>query len=347
MFEVTFKAFDNKVEDSLGIIKEIMQNTDFSSRSRLHEIISQNYVSMQSFFMTAGNQAGILRARSYYSEKMFLKDAVSNIGYYGYIRDMLESFDERYEEIVSGLRRINEFILRKGNFFVSVTCSKDQLEKLDESIAAIDDMLEYREVDLDITPFEIKKKNEGFKCASQVQYVCTAGDFKSDGFEYSGTMRVAKNILSYEYLWTQIRVLGGAYGCGGAANQNGEAFFMTYRDPNLKRSIDVFNGVPEFLGSFDADDREMDKYVIGTIGDMDIPLNAKDKGERSLNAYITGTSYEQIQRYRDEVLNAKPEDIRKLADPFRAALDKDNICVIGSESAIDENKELFMNIESL
>ena len=91
----------------------------------------------------------------------------------------------------------------------------------------------------------------------------------------------------------------------------------------------------------------MDKYVIGTIGDMDIPLNAKDKGERSLNAYITGTSYEQIQRYRDEVLNAKPEDIRKLADPFRAALDKDNICVIGSESAIDENKELFMNIESL
>ena len=122
---------------------------------------------------------------------------------------------------------------------------------------------------------------------------------------------------------------------------------MTYRDPNLKRSLDVFKEVPDFLEAFDADEREMDKYVIGTIGDMDIPLNARDKGERSLNAYITGVEYEDIQKNRDEVLAAKPEDIRKLSDAFKAALDTDNICVIGAESAIEENSEMFMNIQSL
>lgn len=148
-------------------------------------------------------------------------------------------------------------------------------------------------------------------------------------------------ILSYDYLWNNVRVKGGAYGCSGGFQRNGNVFFASYRDPNLSGTLDVYRNCPEYIRNFDADEREMTKYIIGTISELDVPMNPAAKGQLSMSAWFTKQTEADFQKERDEVLNATAEDIRRTADLVEAALAQNNLCVIGSEAAIQKEKELF------
>lgn len=156
-----------------------------------------------------------------------------------------------------------------------------------------------------------------------------------------------KVILSYDYLWQNIRVKGGAYGCMSSFSRIGEGYLVSYRDPNLEKTLEVYEGVVEYLKNFDVDERDMLKYVIGTISNIDQPMTPATKGERSMNLYMNHVSAEMIEKERKEILEATQEDIRRLADIVTAVLAANQLCVIGSESKIEEQKELFREIKAL
>ena len=156
-----------------------------------------------------------------------------------------------------------------------------------------------------------------------------------------------KSILENEYLWTQVRILGGAYGAMCGFRRTGEAYFVSYRDPNLKKTLEVYNQIPEFIENFNPDEREMTKFIIGTMSQIDTPLNPESKGYRSMVAYLTGISQEEMQKTRDQIIDATPADIRALAPLVKAVLTDDSICVIGNEDAIEKEKDLFDSVESL
>ena len=189
-----------------------------------------------------------------------------------------------------------------------------------------------------------EKKNEGFQTSGQVQYVAQAGNFRDAGFAYTGALSILKVILGYDYLWSQIRVQGGAYGCMSGFKRNGESYFVSYRDPHLKRTLEVYRGIPEYLRSLQAGEREMTKYIIGTISNLDQPMTPASKGDRSMNLYMNHVSAEMIRRERAQVLDATQEDIRALAGVVEAMLAADQICVIGSEEKIEENRDMFDNV---
>ena len=191
------------------------------------------------------------------------------------------------------------------------------------------------------------RKNEGFLTPAKVQYVARSGNFKEKGYAYTGVLRVLKVIMSYEYLWGNIRVTGGAYGCSGSFGRNGDTNFVSYRDPHLRRTNEVYMGIPEYLEHFETDSRDMTKYVIGTVSDMDTPLTPAGKGRRCLNAYMSGLTVEAMQRERDEVLSADQEDIRALAPLMRAVLDQDCICVLGNEEKLKASSDMFLKLEEL
>ena len=174
-----------------------------------------------------------------------------------------------------------------------------------------------------------------------------AGRFAEDGSELAGAMRVFRTIMSYDYLWFNIRVQGGAYGCMCNFSLSGESTFVTYRDPNLSRSNDIFEGIPEYLENFDADDREMTKYVIGTMSSVDTPLTPAGKGSRDMNAYVADVTMEEAQKIRSATIDCTQEDIRKLAPYIKRALSDGNICVVGNEKKIEEEKELFNTTRNL
>ena len=245
------------------------------------------------------------------------------------------------------LTDLGRLIFRPENLLVDVTCTEAQYEGIAENASAFVKDLYTEDVVKGSLALSPVRKNEGFKTAGQVQYVCRAGNFASKGLKYNGALRVLKVMMGYDYLWKNIRVLGGAYGCMSSFAKNGDAAFVTYRDPNLENSVKVFEGAAQYLRNFDADDRTMLQYIIGAISDLDTPKTPSAKGSYGLTAYLCNARMENIQRNRDELLGTTRDTIRSLADYVDAFMSDDCICVIGSAEKIEESSELFDTVGQL
>ena len=166
---------------------------------------------------------------------------------------------------------------------------------------------------------------------------------KVQGINYNGNMKVVENILNSDYLWQELRVKGGAYG-GAMSFTNYEVLFYSYRDPNLKKTLNTFDGAVKFLKNFKASEKEMTNYIIGTIGSMDYLTGPYYKGVIGDNMYFSGTTQEDIQKLRDEVLSTTAEDIRNFAEVLEAVIKQNLHCVVGSETKVNENRDLFDRI---
>jgi Zn-dependent M16 (insulinase) family peptidase len=230
---------------------------------------------------------------------------------------------------------------------VDGTCTGKEYEGIEENTVSFVKNLYTGEVKKGELKLKPEKKNEGFKTAGQVQYVCRAGNFAGKGLKYNGALRVLKVMMGYDYLWKNIRVQGGAYGCMSSFAKNGDAAFVTYRDPNLKASVEVFEKASEYLRNFEADDRTILQYIIGAISDLDTPKTPSAKGTYGLTAYLCNARMENIQKNRDELLGTTLETIRGLAGYVDAFMSDDCLCVIGSSEKIEESREMFDRVEQL
>lgn len=348
-FEVRTKMLYDKLPKALELLEEILCHTKISDEKRLLEILSEIKSRLKMSLSSAGNSVSAIRAMSYFSETSLYSDMTMGIDFYRVVAMYEEHFQEKKEELISKLKELAGCVFTREGLLVSVTCDEEGYGKLSGSLKKLKETLPLGEgtAKKERALLRCEKKNEGFMDASKVQYVSRAGDFKKAGFSYTGALKILKVILSYDYLWNNIRVKGGAYGCGSGFARNGNVYFSSYRDPNLKNTNEVYDRIPAYIRSFSADEREMTKYIIGTISGMDTPLNPNAKGERSTLAYLSHITFEDIQRERDEVISAEEEDIRKLADLVEAVLSQENICVIGNEEKIKEEQELFLSTKDL
>ena len=183
--------------------------------------------------------------------------------------------------------------------------------------------------------------------AGQVQYLARSGSFVKEGYDYTGALQVLSTYLRWEYLWQNVRVKGGAYGCMTTFSRTGNSFFVSYRDPNLKRTWDVFSDLPEEIRNFELTERELRQYILGAINAIDQPLSPHAKGSRSMNLYLAGIDEEMLREERAQILGTTADDLRALADLVEDVLDQDEACVIGSEAKIKEEGYLFDVQEAL
>ncbi len=177
-----------------------------------------------------------------------------------------------------------------------------------------------------------------------MQYVGKGANFLKLGYGFTGTMHVLETILRYDYFWTKIRVQGGAYGAFTSFNRNGMMYFGSYRDPNLTETLDVFDGTADYLAGFDASEREMDKYIIGTMSNIDTPLTPQMKGSAAATCWLRGITLEDRQQARDEILDTRQADVQKLAPLVKACMEENVLCVFGGQEKINEHKEVFGEI---
>ena len=346
-FEIKGKALYGQIPFAIRMMKEILTASKLDDEKRLKEILSMTKTRLQDRFLSAGHSAAALRAMSYKSPISKFKDTTNGIEYYQNIREMEEHFDEKKEEIISGLKALSELLFRKGNVMISYTASREGLAVLEEEIGSLKEALYPERMPQSRCILHCEKKNEGFKTSSKVQFAAKAGNFIDAGEEYNGALQILKVIMSYEYLWINIRVKGGAYGCMSGIGRSGEGYFVSYRDPEVKKSDDIYLGIPDYLENFEADERTMTKYVIGTISDIDTPLTPSLKGSRGLSAWYSGVTDEMMKKEREEILNATVEDIRALAPITKAVLETGAVCVVGNEDKIKADRELFKEIKPL
>ena len=347
-FEIKGKALYPKMDVLFSMMREILMESDLGDEKRLKEILAMLKSRLQMSFLSSGHTTAALRSLSYTSPMAKFKDDTDGIGYYEVVKELEENFEEKKAELIENLRQIAQQIFRKDNLIISYTSSADGLAPMEEAFAKIADTLHTEEKEAaTLCEIHCVKRNEGFKTSSKVQYVARTGNFIDRGVEYTGALQILKVILSYDYLWQNVRVKGGAYGCMSSFNRIGEGYLVSYRDPNLEKTMEIYEGVVDYLKNFNVDDRDMNKFIIGTISNIDRPMNPAAKGSRSMNLYMNHVSAEMIREERNQILDAQQSDIRALADVLQALLDAHELCVIGSEEKIEEQKEMFLEIKTL
>ena len=356
-FEIKGKALYPKMDVLLSMMREILMESKLDDEKRLKEILAMLKSRLQMSFLSSGHTTAALRSLSYTSPIAKFKDDTDGIGYYEVVKEIEEDFEGHKEELIRSLKAIAAKIFRKDNMMISYTSAEEGLEPMEKAFAAVGSRLNDAAdagADADAADdvsgpciLHCRKRNEGFKTSSKVQYVARTGNFIDGGTEYTGALQILKVILSYDYLWQNIRVKGGAYGCMSNFNRIGEGYLISYRDPNLKKTMEIYEGVVDYLKNFNVSDRDMNKFIIGTISNIDRPMNPSAKGSRSMNLYMNRVTEEMIRTERAQILDADQADIRALAKVLEAMLKEHSLCVIGSEEKIEENKEMFMEVKTL
>ena len=334
-----------------SMIREILGTTDPSDTGRLLEILNTSVAGLQNTLPAAGHVTAAGRALSHRSALSAWSDATAGIRFYRTLESAVANYEGRKEELVQILRALMALVFRPENLTVSITADEADEQALGTEIRSLKEMLAEKAENACALPDLTAdcpgaQGNEAFKTSGQVQYVALAGTFAEAGLPYTGHLRILKTILSYDYLWNNIRVLGGAYGCMAAMKRSGNSYLVSYRDPKLKETLDVFRALPDYLRALNLDERTMTKYIIGTMSEVDMPMNAAAKGSFALLAHFAHLTDEDFQRERDEILGATPQDIPKLAAYAEALLSTECLCVIGSESAIDAASDLFDSTEA-
>ncbi len=335
-FDIRAKVLFDKLPEAFRLALIMMKETKWSDYKRLKELLEEIKSKMQSAMLSGGHTVSAMRALSYISEAASCNEQIGGVTQYRLVADLAEHFEEKKAELSMNMNRLVRILFRAENLLVDYTASKEGYEKLPEFVAQLKENLFTENGDGTKEKYRpaTEKKNEGFLTASQVQYVCRAGNFITKGLPYTGALRVLRVMM--EYLWVNVRVKGGAYGCMCSFGKTGESYFVSYRDPNLENTVAVYEAAADYVENWQGDEEELTQYLIGAISELDTPKTPQDTGIFSLGGYLTGQTEEELQRERDEILSVDTAAIRSLAKHIRAFLSDDCLCVVGREEKIKE-----------
>ena len=346
-FEVRLKVIKEELPQALALVKEIENESLFTDGKRLRELISLIKSRAQMRLLEGGHSTAVARAASYGSAASYYTELLGGLDYYRCLEDLEAHFPERQEKLAAGLAQMSAEVFSPERLLVSVTCSAEEYPALEAALPACVGRAERRTAPVPMPEFLLEKKNEGLKTTAQVQYVACCGNYRKAGLSYTGALRVLRSILSNEFLWNELRVKGGAYGCMCNFARNGDSYLVSYRDPHLRRTFETYQAIVPYLESFEIEEKDMERFIISTIGSMDRPLGPLDWGICSFSTWMSGLTPEMRQRTRDEVLDCSQEDIRALAPYVAAVLAQEQRCVVGNSGKIERDRDLFGTTENL
>lgn len=337
----------DKIDFAFNMFSEIINNTLFEDKKRMTELLMILKARGQGSLVGSGHVYSFNRAASYISKVAYINDRISGIGFYKEIFDLVENLDENLDKIIEKLNYLKSKIFRQENLFICYVANDEGLNKMLPLVKGFKDTLSSEHYEFTGFSFQENKRNEGLKTSSNVQFVSRAGDYRKHGYQYTGQLAVLKNILNTDYLWVKGRVLGGAYGCMCILRKSGLFMFTSYRDPKLKETNQIYDEILDYLKNFKADEKEMTKYIIGAVGEAITPLSPRMKGSRSLSAYLLGTTEEELKLNFNQMVNCTEEDIKNLYNLVKDVLSDNALCVIGNETKIEENKDIFNEVYNL
>ncbi len=366
VFGVDVKLFYDEIGYGLSIINEILHETCFEDKKRVREILNEARSRERMHAESASHTYAVNRASSYFSGTAAYTDLTTGISYDRFLDRVQTEFENDAEAFTARLADIAYRLFRLDNMFFSLTAEEEGRDSLLKTLPEWTDafMQKEREVkflreileteqhtkDADSAKPQILlsgNRNEGFRTPSQVNYVARAGRFDTGKLPYTGSLKVLKMILNYEYLWLNLRVKGGAYGCMSGFGRSGEGFLVSYRDPHLRETLKVYEELPGYLRNFNASERDMTKYIIGAISELDTPKTNYTKSLLTVSAFLSGVDNAMLQRERDELLSTKAADIRALAQYIDAILATGASCTIGASAAVKDAADVFMTTEDL
>lgn len=353
-FDVKTKTLAGRIKDTVRLMAEMMFKTVFTDEKHLREVVAETRSRLKVRLMSAGHQAAVSYSMAGITVDGWYNDYSMGIGYYDYLVKLDENFDGEKEKLIKGCEELVKAMFKKENMLISCTCDDEDYAKFEEAMSSfigkLDDFEKKNKADVSALEKyrpDVKYRKTAFSTPAEIQYAAVSGSYKDVPDVNDGAMTVTRHLLSYGYLWNEVRVKGGAYGVMCKFTRDGSGSFVSYRDPNLSATYEVYKKAADYLANYEADEREVTKTIIGTISGLDTPLTPAMDGKRSMNIYLTKTPLEVLQKERDQILACTKEDIRKTADAVRKVADAENICVIGNEQHIKDEASMFEVIKPL
>ena len=344
-FVFSFKTIEKTEDECIKILEEYLFNVKFEDKNRFKNILQNLKQEYKTRILEAGNQFALTRSMASFSEKSVLEDECSGISYYEKLCDVLNDFDEKADITLKKLQDYYEKIVNSNDMIISIINEQESankfFDKLQKSLIA---KINTEDIDIKSSPTKFFKLKEAYKTSSNVNYVVKSADLKKYGFEYNSKITVLTNILNTSFLYNEVRAKGGAYGVGMSVSLNGILYVYSYRDPNIKNTIDIYDQIDKFVENMNFDEKEMKQFIIGTVNQFNPPMTTFTKGSRSINMYLSGRSIEDYENYLENMLHTTVDDLKQFAEIIKKAMKENHLVVVGNDTKIDEDANLFDKI---
>lgn len=331
---VSAGALSEKIDALASIPREVWAETIFEDTDRMRDVLTQLKIGMEQTFITAGHQAALGRALSYVSPAAVISEQFGGVDFYRFLRDLLDHFDERTDELCDKLRELQQRIFTSTGTVASFTGSDEDYARYWAAAGTLGLAPRTAPAKELYVPMP-EDKHEAFVIPSDVCYLGQSTDPRALGIATDGSWGVAANALSYGYLWNEIRVKGGAYGCGFRAAADRQLAFYTYRDPAIDPSIDRIAGAGAWLGELDTDRDTFEGYIVSTVSGNDAPVKPYALTKRLNGAYFSKRTPEYREQLRSEMLATTPERLRELGSDVAQVAEKAPRCVFGGREVIE------------
>lgn len=341
-FVMRGKAMPEKVGRMMDLMEQQLLHSKWDDSARLKEMLLRTKAQFEQGLAYNGLGIAMRRLASYISNRGAYVDMTLGFGFYQFLSDTCREPD--LKQIAAKLKAVQSMLINQKGLNVGVTCQDEQLQAVKNELPAILAGLPKSDFKAAAYHFAKEPLNEGFQDASKVQYVLKGSNYKKLGFQYSGKMNVLSQLLSTVYLQNTIRVQGGAYGGFAVMEDSGLLAFASYRDPNLKKTVENYLGASRFLSELSLGERDLRRLIIGTISDWDRPLNPSQKGFMAVWRYLKGDTLAMLQKERDEILGTTVDDLKGFAKMVEMVMAQNYLCVVGNEKKIADEKELFKKI---
>ena len=341
MFVVKTKALIHQLDEQVKLVHTIMNETLFEDRKRIREIIKEMKSMMEMALSSEGHKIayGMLLA-SFSAAEAFDEDT-KGLAFYKHVCEIDNNWETKQDEVIENLKAAYDLFMNRKRYTIGLTVDEDLSHKCIEAVEGTLAKLKEEEIVETEIAFEAHSIRKGLIYPGNVNYVAMGYNFKKLGFSYHGGLVMLKSILSMDYLWNEVRVKNGAYGCFADFRKSGNMFFVSYRDPNIEKTIEIYKQMPNYIENLNLGEREMLQYLIGTISSMDFPYTASTEGYTAQIYALMGTTKEDIQQIRDDIFNTTNETLRSFAEPIRKVLEMDQYCVFGNTGSIEQNASLF------
>lgn len=339
------KSLENKVAPLADLMSEILLESDFTDRERIREIVKEIKSRYEMSLTNRGHLVAMKRLFSYFSAVDRHDDHVSGLSFYKFLCVLEKQFEESFDDTLANLEKARGLIIHNNELLVTITADEACRNAARNLFSGLMQLLPASTHRTSLSKFSPDAHNEALLLGqSQVQYVAKGSNFILKGWQFTGELHVLATILRLDYLWNRVRVQGGAYGAMVSLQRNGNAAFTSYRDPRLMETIDVYKNAASYLRSFAADEKEMTRYIIGTIATLDKHLPPREKGEKAARMHLCGITHEIVQKERDEVLSCDARKISSLAGLVESIMHDDYLCVLGNEIVLRQHKDLFRSL---
>ena len=334
-------CLESQQEAALELACQILTETDFHDIAALRNLLNQNLMRLQMEIVGAGHQYGVKRASAGLTAAGAVEETMSGSSFISWIKEKANADDATLEALATQLEAVAGKVFTVHNLTVSLSSNASSLAQ--QAICTLP--AGQSEEKVHYAPMKLAQV--GLPIPAAIGFAVKASNWKNHGGSFSGSTYVLANILRFSYLWSEIRVQGGAYGCGFTAWENGDVYFHSYRDPQPDRSLEVYDRSADFIRQFCSQTEDLTPMIIGAMADADPLLNTAARMAVAESRYFKGTTYEELCRIRQELVGTTKEDLLALIPMLEDVAADNAVCVVAGQNLLERCGEKLTKTEQV